>query len=84
VKANRAFFKNSNIIHDYIHKVHFHEHEADRIEEKLKKIIFRSEEIDSLAEKLQLRDFVTYISGLADDAEDVAERLSVYSIKRSI
>ena len=84
VKANRAFFKNSNIIHDYIHKVHFHEHEADRIEEKLKKIIFRSEEIGSLAEKLQLRDFVTYISGLADDAEDVAERLSVYSIKRSI
>lgn len=84
VKANRAFFKNNNIIHDYIHKVHFHEHEADRIEEKLKRAIFESTELAGLAEKLQLRDFVAYISSLADDAEDVAERLSVYSIKRSI
>src|SRR6056297_2220792 len=84
VKANRAFFKNNNIIHDYIHKVHFHEHEADRIEEKLKKLIFQSENYGGLAEKLQLRDFVTYISSLADESEDVAERLSVYSIKRSI
>jgi len=84
VKANRAFFNNNNIIHDYIHKVHFHEHEADRIEEKLKRVIFESQELGGLAEKLQLRDFVTYISSLADDAEDVAERLSVYSIKRSI
>lgn len=84
VKANRAFFKNNNIIHDYIHKVHFHEHEADRIEEKLKRAIFESTELTGLAEKLQLRDFVAYISSLADDSEDVAERLSVYSIKRSI
>jgi predicted phosphate transport protein (TIGR00153 family) len=84
VKANRAFFKNNNIIHDYIHKVHFYEHEADRIEEKLKRTIFEFPETMELARKLQLRDFVAYISSLADSAEDVAERLSVYSIKRSI
>lgn len=84
VKANRAFFKNNPIIHDYIHKVHFYEHEADQIEEKLKRQIFHDGHVKELAEKLQLRDFVAYISSLADDSEDVAERLSVYSIKRTI
>jgi len=84
VMASRAFISNNNIIQDYIHKVHFHEHEADQIEEKLKVMIFQSGEIGELAEKLQLRDFVTNISSLADESEEVAEKLSVYSIKRSI
>ncbi|HDQ14298.1 MAG TPA: DUF47 domain-containing protein [Sediminispirochaeta sp.] len=84
VKANRAFFKNNTMVNDYIHKVHFFEHEADQIEERLKREIFQSEKVSDLAMKLQLRDFVAYISNLADASEDVAERLSVYSIKRSI
>jgi predicted phosphate transport protein (TIGR00153 family) len=84
VMANRAFFNNNATIRDFIHKVHFYEHEADQIEEQLKRSIFDSPDIPELAVKLQLRDFVSHISNLADDAEDVAERLSVYSIKRSI
>ena len=84
VRANHAFFKNNDIIRDYIHKVFFFEHEADRIEENLKRSIFHSEEIPRLSEKMQLRDFVASIAGLSDDCEDVAERLSVYSIKRSL
>jgi len=84
VRANHAFFKNNDIIRDYIHKVFFFEHEADRIEESLNRTIFQSEEISRLSEKMQLRDFVASIAGLSDDCEDVAERLSVYSIKRSL
>jgi hypothetical protein len=84
VLANRAFFNNDSSIRDYIHKVHFYEHEADQIEEQLMRRIFDSEQVDELAKKLQLRNFVAHISSLADSAEDVAERLSVYSIKRSI
>lgn len=84
VRANHAFFKNNDVIQDYIHKVFFFEHEADRIEETLKRAIFASEKISRLSEKMLLRDFVGYIAGLSDDCEDVAERLSVYSIKRSI
>jgi hypothetical protein len=84
VLANRAFFNNDRSIRDYIHKVHFYEHEADQIEEQLMRRIFDSQQIDELAKKLQLRNFVSHISSLADSAEDVAERLSVYSIKRSI
>lgn len=82
VKGNRAFFDNTGGVEDYIHKVHFYEHEADTIEEQAKKAIFESEEIPELAEKLQLRNFVELISSLSDEAEDVAERLSVYAIKR--
>jgi hypothetical protein len=84
VKADRAFFNNNDVIQDYIHKVHFHEHEADQLEEKIKRRIFDSDEIPELAEKLHLRDFVTSIASLSDQAEDVTERLSVYSIKRSV
>ena len=82
VKGDRAFFNNKEGVEDYIHKVHFYEHEADQLEEEAKKAIFESEEIPDLAEKMQLRDFVELIAHLSDEAEDVAERLSVYSIKR--
>lgn len=82
VKGDRAFFDNSEGVEDYIHKVHFYEHEADTLEEEAKKAIFESGEIPDLAEKLQLRDFVELIASLSDEAEDVADRLSVYAIKR--
>ncbi len=83
VKADRAFFNNKEGVEDYIHKVHFYEHQADQLEEQIKKNIFESEEIPDLAEKLQLRDFVELLGSLADQSEDVAERLSVYAIKRN-
>jgi hypothetical protein len=82
VKGDRAFFDNTGGVEDYIHKVHFYEHEADTLEEQAKKAIFVSEEIPDLAEKLQLRAFVELIASLSDEAEDVADRLSVYAIKR--
>ncbi|MFP4619045.1 MAG: DUF47 domain-containing protein [Spirochaetaceae bacterium] len=84
VRADRAFFNNSEGIQDHIHKVHYYEHEADQIEEQIKKEIFECTEIPELAEKMQLRDFVELIASLSDQAEDVAERLSVYAIKRNI
>jgi hypothetical protein len=82
VRADRAFFTNKENVEDYIHKVHFYEHEADQLEEQAKKAIFESTEIERLSEKLQLRNFVELIASLSDEAEDVAERLSVYAIKR--
>ncbi|MFO7782794.1 MAG: DUF47 family protein [Spirochaetia bacterium] len=82
VRADRAFFTNKENVEDYIHKVHFYEHEADQLEEQAKKAIFESTEIERLSEKLQLRDFVELIASLSDESEDVAERLSVYAIKR--
>ncbi len=84
VRADRAFFNNREGIQDYIHKVHYYEHEADQLEEQIKKEIFDCEDIQRLSEKMQLRDFVQAIASLSDQAEDVAERLSVYAIKRHV
>lgn len=84
VKGDRAFFTNTGEVEDYVHKVHFYEHEADQLEEQAKRAIFHCEEIERLSERMQLRDFVEQIARLSDEAEDVAERLSVYAIKRNV
>ena len=70
------------MVNDHMHKVMFYEKEADKISTRLKMAIFDSE-LD-LARKAQLRNFVEHIDDIADTAEDVADRLAIYSIKRSI
>lgn len=84
VKAARAFFIDIKIINDFINKVYFYEHEADKLEEHIKRKAFESNEIKGLSRRLHLRYFAEKISTLSDDAEAVCERLSIYSIKRSI
>ena len=56
------------------------EKEADKISYALKKQIFSSEL--GLAEKIHLREFVDHIDAIADQAEDVADRLTIYAVKR--
>ena len=60
----------------------FFEKEADKVSTKLKKAIFGSN-LD-LSQKKQLRNFVEYIDNVADWAEDVADRLAIYYIKRTV
>ncbi len=85
VKAARGYIKNSDMINDYINKTYFYEHEADKVENRIKRQLFGSDEIVSdLAEKMHISKFVELISKLADDGQDVCERLSVATIKRSI
>jgi predicted phosphate transport protein (TIGR00153 family) len=84
VKANRAFFSDLKIINDFINKVYFYEHEADEMEERIKRRAFETKEITHLSCRVQMRYFAERISQLADDAEAVCERLSVYAIKRSL
>ncbi|MCP4220985.1 MAG: DUF47 family protein [bacterium] len=84
VKACRAFFADIKIINDYINKVYFYEHEADKLEEMIKRKAFKTNEIDWLSLRVQIRYFAEKISMLSDDAEAVCERLSIYTIKRSI
>ena len=82
VLASRAFFRNIEAVGDHMHKVMFYEKEADRASTKLKREIFGSK-LD-LAHKSHLRQFVEYIDSLADRSEDVADRLAIYVIKRTI
>jgi predicted phosphate transport protein (TIGR00153 family) len=81
VSASRAFFTDFTNVRDHIHKIGFYEREADRIAIRMKKNIFGSE--IPLDRKMHLRDLVETIEQLADEAENVGDRLSIYAIKRS-
>ena len=82
VDATRAFFRNESRMRDCINKVDFYESEADRAGLRLKKQIFQSDM--QLARKHHLRYFADSLESLSDIAEEVSERLSIASIKRSL
>jgi len=82
VLASRAFFRNIEAVSDHNHKVMFYEKEADKVGTKLKKAIFGSDL--HLSQKTHLRNFVEHIDNVPDWAEDVADRLAIYTIKRTV
>jgi predicted phosphate transport protein (TIGR00153 family) len=82
VLATRAFFRDIQGVKDHLHKVIFYEKEADRIAERLRRKIF-SADID-LSRKNHLRYITHHIGYLPDRAEDVADRLAISTIKRSM
>ncbi len=82
VLASRAFFTNIDGVSDHLHKVMYYEKEADKAGTILKRAIFDSD-LD-LARKMHLKSFAEYIDDVADGAEDVADRLGIYAIKRAI
>lgn len=83
VCSSRAFFKDINAVADHMHKVSYWETESDKISTRLQLAIFRNENL-RLSHKMQLRDFVRHVDKIADRAEDVADSLSIYVIKRSL
>jgi predicted phosphate transport protein (TIGR00153 family) len=82
VLATRAFFRDTRAVKDHLHKVMFYEKEADRTAEKLRRKIF-STNLD-LGQKNHLRYITHHIGYLSDRAEDVADRLAISTIKRSM
>lgn len=82
VLAARAFFRNIAAVRDHLTKVGYHEEECDQISIRLKRDIFGSQL--GLDRKLHLRYFVDKIDNLADQSEDVADWLAIYSIKRTL
>jgi uncharacterized protein len=83
VSAVRAFFRDITVVPDHIHKVYFYEKEADRIADRLKRKIFTRDDLD-LAHKIHLRYFCLHVETLSDRAEEVADRLAIYTIKRTL
>jgi len=81
-QSARAFFRNIEAVADHNHKVMYFEKEADKISTKLKRAVFESSL--ALPAKMQLRYFVEKIDDIADRAEDVADRLAIYTIKRTV
>lgn len=82
VVASRSFFRDPQSVKDHLHKVRYHEKEADKIVTNLRRDIFGRDV--GLAEKIHLRFFAERIVWISDMAEDVADDLAIYAIKRSI
>ena len=82
VAAARSFFTDIDTVRDKIREVVRLESDADQISSPLQRKIFSSD-LD-LAHKTNLRYFVERIDELANQAEDVADQLAIYAIKRRI
>ena len=83
VLAARAYFKDINAVRDHIHKISHYESEADEAAISLKKMIFADPDLNFQL-KVLLRDGVNDIDKIADKAEEIGDRLSIYSIKRAL
>ncbi len=82
VASSRSFFAMNGEIENTLHKVMFYEKQADLQGTDLKRKIFDNPGLE-LAHKLQLKSFEAAIEDISDLAEDVADNLTVISVKRS-
>ena len=78
----RSFFRNIKSVRDNAHKVTFYEKESDKQFSTLARKIFDTNL--SLDKKMHLRYFVEKIDRICDLAEDIADEIQIYAIKRSI
>ena len=83
VVAMRAFFRDFRQVNDHLVKVHHFEHEADLLSDSLKRQVFSDPALD-LAHRTHLRYFALNVENVSDRAQSVADRLAIYSIKRSL
>ena len=78
----RSFFRDTKSVRDNAHKVTFYEKESDIQFSSLARKIFDSNL--PLDKKMHLRYFVEKIDRICDQAEDIADEIQIYAIKRSI
>jgi uncharacterized protein len=82
IDACRSFLRDQNQVRDHVHKVIFSESEADKLSTEMKKAIFSSDL--ELAQKIHIRYFIERIDMVANHAEDIADSLVIYAIKRTL
>lgn len=82
VKAIRAYFRDLAAVRDNINQVLFFRKEANKAAEKFKRAVFRRDL--RLSHKIHLRYFAYHVELIAEEAEDVCDRLSIATIKRYI
>jgi len=83
VCSARAFFKDIAAVADHMHKVSYWETESDRVSTRIQRAIFKDQDLP-LSHKMQICELVRHVDKIADRAEDVADRLSIYVIKRKL
>ena len=80
--TTRSFFRDIKSVSDNAHKVTFYEKESDKKFTSFVRKIFDSEL--HLDQKMHLRYFVEKIDRICDQAEDIADEIQIYAIKRSM
>lgn len=84
IPAVRAFFRSPDTVKDQLHRVYFFEKETDKMATAIKRKVFRDMTNLKLSEKFHLRYFTLHIENVSDEAEKVADLLSIMAIKRTI
>lgn len=82
--ATRSFFSEVHLVSSYVNKVKFYEHEVDILEDGINDHVFNDGIVEGLAEKMQLKDFISQIANISDMAEQTADKLTIFTIKREI
>ncbi len=80
INAIRTYFREISSVRDFINKALFFEKESDKLAEKVKRLIFQKN--IELSKKNHLRVFAHHIELIADEAEDVCDRLAIATAKR--
>jgi predicted phosphate transport protein (TIGR00153 family) len=76
----RAYFRNLAAVRDHINKVQLYRRETNRMAENIKRTIFRSRM--SLSKKIHVRYFSYHIERIAEQSDDVCDRLAIAAIKK--
>ena len=82
VSGARSYFRDTQAVRDHVQKAVFYESESDAVEKRLLKKVYHSDL--PLERKMSLREGIEFVGYLADAAEDCADRLLIYAIKRSL
>jgi len=82
VSAVRAYFRDLPAVRDAIAKAIFYEKESDQLAEDIKRTVFQSDL--RLSHKMHQRYFALHIESIADEAENVCDRLAIAAIKRDM
>jgi len=82
VASTRAYFRDISAVRDNNQKCMVYESESDQAARTLKRKIFSS--ALSLDRKAHLRYFIDQIGDIADQAEDVADWIAIYAVKRDV
>lgn len=80
----REFFRSPDLVRDNLNKIYFYERETDKEGYFLKEKLFSPDFNIDLCKKIQLQHFSIHIEKISDKAEEIADLLSVLSIKMSI
>jgi len=82
VTAIRAYFRDLPAVRDAIAKSIFYEKESDQVAEEIKRLVFQTDLL--LSQKFHHRYFALHIESIADEAENVCDRLAIAAIKRDM